>query len=564
MPTFSKIVNLGPWRRDHVTFGDDFLLSAKNVGPMSVGYRGGYLPTLLGDCTFGGAASTTNVATAACSRDYIYATMNGAAGTGKIWKSSTAKSGGTIPAAFSDITGASLWTGETIGTIAQYGQYLIFASLSDKPQKYDEVAFGVCADLITTTAPTGSSYATASFKARYAAPFRNHLLLANVTMLANYPSSNTIFSNAVNYGDVVWISMEDNIGRYATPSVHPEVTGSIPLPLRDDGGPITGLIGGEEAYVFKEQSIYRLVGPPFDAVRVAHGIGCLSPRSIVDVDGVIWFLSTKGVAFIANGQLQQVAPEMFGNAITNSFYNYINTQKWTGSSVTMIPSIKQTQTTMEQATGLYSDQLDAVVWLFPGTDQWIACNVNPPYAMSMGDAVAMGPSENQAQSMTFHAGARTPGAAYFTDTWSYNFIFGDVGANTQIGPERRSGCAVPEAPQQFCTPLMPLAVAQDGVHASQITGFRVIGEGKGKVTEWAVRSLHDWTDEGVIKEQTGARLQSRDGWVNTAHTTVYGRYHALAFTYAVDTYDIGETSFANVPQFHAIEIQYSSDVGRDA
>src|SRR5690606_6902856 len=152
---------------------------------------------------------------------------------------------------------------------AKWGDYVVAAGIDTKVQYIDDTKgagenFG---DLCVTTAPTGATAGnTADLKARFVFPYRDHLVLANITPVSDYPASNTIYSANTNYGSLVWLSMSDNIRRYASPVAHPEVKGSLPMNLVDGVGSITGAIGGEDAYVFKQNCIFKLTGPPFDMI----------------------------------------------------------------------------------------------------------------------------------------------------------------------------------------------------------------------------------------------------------------------------------------------------------
>src|SRR5690606_29010321 len=134
-----------------------------------------------------------------------------------------------------DANGSSGWVADAFGTtFAKWGDYVVAAGIDTKVQYIDDTKgagenFG---DLCVTTAPTGATAGnTADLKARFVFPYRDHLVLANITPVSDYPASNTIYSANTNYGSLVWLSMSDNIRRYASPVAHPEVKGSLPMNL---------------------------------------------------------------------------------------------------------------------------------------------------------------------------------------------------------------------------------------------------------------------------------------------------------------------------------------------
>lgn len=73
--------------------------------------------------------------------------------------------------------------------------------------------------------------------------------------------------------------------------------------ITEDREPITGLCSaGEVLYIFTSKSVYaRTGGLDTYSQRKMASVGCVAPRSIVEVQGVVYFLSYDGVYAVAAG-----------------------------------------------------------------------------------------------------------------------------------------------------------------------------------------------------------------------------------------------------------------------
>jgi hypothetical protein len=87
-----------------------------------------------------------------------------------------------------------------------------------------------------------------------------------------------------------------------------------------DGGPITGLAGGEYGLAFQENAIHRFtyVGTPliFQRDKISSGIGCLAPGSIAQFGRMAFFLSGRGFYSIVDGELTPIGQ----NKIDDTFW----------------------------------------------------------------------------------------------------------------------------------------------------------------------------------------------------------------------------------------------------
>lgn len=80
--------------------------------------------------------------------------------------------------------------------------------------------------------------------------------------------------------------------------------------LLPDGGPITGMAGGEYGLVFQETAIHRFsyVGTPliYQRDKISDGIGCITPGALATFGRMSFFLSNRGFYSITDGGLTAI------------------------------------------------------------------------------------------------------------------------------------------------------------------------------------------------------------------------------------------------------------------
>jgi hypothetical protein len=167
-----------------------------------------------------------------------------------------------------------------------WGDDVICTNFVDPVQLYDTSGAGArFEDLITE--PSSNIP-----KARFVGVVGEHLVLANIT-------------NRTGYGEYsVWWSAINDPQKFYEPDY---TTQSDFQHLRQTPGSITGFVGGEYGTIFKPNSIYRMsyVGPPlvFSFHVLSLNQGTVYPRSIVSVDGDVYFLGNSGF-YVLRGGLQ--------------------------------------------------------------------------------------------------------------------------------------------------------------------------------------------------------------------------------------------------------------------
>lgn len=103
-----------------------------------------------------------------------------------------------------------------------------------------------------------------------------------------------------------------------TPGVNS--AGNLPLP---DGGPITGLSGGEYGLVFQRQAIHRFqfVGEPdvWQRDKISSEIGCIAPGSVVSAGRLVFFLSERGFMKCDGVEVTPIGSEKVDKAFIRTF-----------------------------------------------------------------------------------------------------------------------------------------------------------------------------------------------------------------------------------------------------
>ena len=257
-------LTFGEWMPDQPAI-TGALTEAKNVVSQAVGY--GPLPQPVAIAQGAGENLKT-----------LYATKNGlgvtqlfAGGTSKVFTASNL-------GAFTDVSGTSYATAEVDRMrFTQFGSVVIFANNADKLQGFNLDSSGAFADL-SASAPV----------AKYVTIVRDFVVCANtLEVTTRYP--NRVRWSGIN-DETEWIYSQSTQADYQ----------DIP-----DGGNVVGITGGEFGLVFLEKAIHRMsyVGTPFvfQFDNISRGTGCLTENSIVQWQGLSFFLSDDGF-YMCDGQ----------------------------------------------------------------------------------------------------------------------------------------------------------------------------------------------------------------------------------------------------------------------
>jgi hypothetical protein len=255
---------------------------AKNCVPVGNGYE-----PMRSEADLSGSAGQTLLTTFA--GKYAQTSTLFAAGASQIFKYNNS----TRALAAASTTG---YTDVVSWDVAQFGAVMLAANGLNKIQA-----------VTLNTSDYFTDVAAAAPVAKYITVVRDFVVAANETGFEN---------------KVYWSDINDET------NWTPGSTSQSDTQVIADGGDIMGLAGGEYGVVLLEKAIYRMsyIGSPlffqFDAI--SKGLGCLSNGSVVQYNGLTYFLSNDGF-YVCDGQsvksisAGKVDKWFFDNADPNSF-----------------------------------------------------------------------------------------------------------------------------------------------------------------------------------------------------------------------------------------------------
>ena len=244
------------------------LTTAKNCYPRAVGY--GPFPAEE-DYSDSAAQNLTNVVAA---RDV--------AGTTKVFASGTTRLYILDSSDFSlDDVSATTYTNATMWKFTQFGNKVIGASEAHTMQAYD----------LTTTANFANLSSDAP-KAKFVTVVRDFVV-------TGYQTDNPT--------RVQWSGI-NNEATWAVSATTQADFQNIP-----DGGRVQGVTGGEFGIVLMDRSIYRMsyVGTPliFQFDNISRNLGCYESNSVIQWQGITYFLSDDGFYACDGQQIVNIGAE---------------------------------------------------------------------------------------------------------------------------------------------------------------------------------------------------------------------------------------------------------------
>lgn len=149
---------------------------------------------------------------------------------------------------------------------AQFGDYVLATNFTDNVQAWDLTSSTKFADL-----------AGSPPKAKFIAVVRNFVVLGNLSTDAR----------GLHWSD-------DNNAEFWTAGSNKSDVDSRP-----DGGPITGLVGGEVGYIFQREAVTRMTFLPgssliFEFDKLESGRGCYAPDSLVHNGSMAYYYGYDG------------------------------------------------------------------------------------------------------------------------------------------------------------------------------------------------------------------------------------------------------------------------------
>ncbi|GLV28194.1 hypothetical protein TomTYG75_07170 [Sphingobium sp. TomTYG75] len=261
-------MKLGPWLPDQPNYGHDGLVHARNVFATPLGYE----PVKAYSAITTALASTYQGGRAFIGIDGTVALLAGTAAglyrwTGTAW----------------DLEHSDTFTNPW--QFAQFGDKVIGVQGAE-PVEYD-IAAGT-AGLLGGTPPNGKFITT----------------VKDFVVISGVDSANsTVYWSAINNSES-W-----------TPGTDQSDFQVIP-----DGGEVTGLAGGEYLLIFQRDQIWRgqYVGVPFifQFDKISQGVGCIAPKSIVQVGRTVYFVSQRGFMAFTDGDIKMIG----ANKVDTTFF----------------------------------------------------------------------------------------------------------------------------------------------------------------------------------------------------------------------------------------------------
>jgi len=253
------------------------LTTAKNCFPKAVGY--GPFPQ---EVDYSDAAPQ-NLTAAAAAKDTNSITSIYAAGTTRLFKLDTSDF------SWDDIS-ATTYSGTFGWKFTQFGNSLIAANESNTMQYIDVMSGTTFADL-AVDAP----------KAKFVTVVRDFVV-------SGYQSAN---KNRVQWSGI------NNEKTWATSATTQADFQDVP-----DGGFVQGVTGGEFGLVLLERSIVRMsyVGTPliFQFDNIARNRGCFEPNSVIQWQGITYFLGDDGFYACDGQNLKNIGAEKVNRYFFNS------------------------------------------------------------------------------------------------------------------------------------------------------------------------------------------------------------------------------------------------------
>lgn len=250
------------------------LTNAKNVFPKAVGY--GPFPE---EEDYSNSA-TENLNSVSADKDNNGVVRLFAGSDTKLWLFNSSNNN------LDDVSGTT-YTSSDRWRFVRFGDYFIASNGADKLQYYDLTTTGDFQDL-DASAPTANLIAVV----------RDFVVVGNTSTASD---------------EIRWSGI-NNPTTWASSAVTQSDFQRIP-----DGGQIRGLTGGEFGLVLLERSIVRMsyVGTPlvFQFDNISRNLGCYEPNSVVQWNGITYFLADDGF-YACNGQ--QVEP--IGAEKVNRFF----------------------------------------------------------------------------------------------------------------------------------------------------------------------------------------------------------------------------------------------------
>jgi len=261
------IIKFGEWTPDVPPLGNQGLATAKNVIPTEYGYG-----------QFSSLASFSSALDAYCRGAVSMSDVDGAVHT---YAGNASKIYRLVGATMTDSSkgGGYACTTESYWEFAKFGNTCIATNFDDAIQA------------VTLGGTTFANLDASAPQARHIAAVRDFVMVGNTYdgVDGNMPHR------------VRWSAFGDSTDWTVAAATQADYQD-----LEGNGGWVQAVVGGERAIIFQERAIWMAtyVGSPavFQFDKIEDGRGAFAPRSVVQVGGIIFFLSDNGFYAMSGGQ----------------------------------------------------------------------------------------------------------------------------------------------------------------------------------------------------------------------------------------------------------------------
>lgn len=185
-------------------------------------------------------------------------------------------------------------------SFTRFGPFVLVTALSCPVHIFDTSAWTGAGteDFVPITLPAD----VPSFNAALITTHKANVFVADVIFASPFEGYDDHVSDMLMWTD------DYSAENFGSPAITPHLAGNGYILLRDNHGPIRALCSADEVlYVFKEDAIYRIDGPPYSPQKIVSGIGTIYKNTVFSVGPVVYFWSQYGAARISNGQLELLA-----------------------------------------------------------------------------------------------------------------------------------------------------------------------------------------------------------------------------------------------------------------
>lgn len=118
-------------------------------------------------------------------------------------------------------------------------------------------------------------------------------------------------------GDILLNTDDYSAENFGSAELTPHLAGANYLLIRDNHGDITALCSNDEVlYVFKEDAVYVVDGPPYAYRMIASGIGTIYKNTVFAVHGSVYFWSKQyGPARITGSEIEILGKSGWGRLV---------------------------------------------------------------------------------------------------------------------------------------------------------------------------------------------------------------------------------------------------------